>query len=60
MLIHITTSNPPYKVSQAKASEELKTRMAVRPAIGRLIDTAAQHSGIETRYVVVPDAEDAR
>ncbi|MCX6120695.1 MAG: type III polyketide synthase [Ignavibacteriales bacterium] len=59
MLIHITTSNPPYKVSQAKVSEELKTRMAVRPAIGRLIDTAAQHSGIETRYVVVPDAEDA-
>jgi len=58
MLIHITTSNPPYKVSQAKASEELKTRMAVRPAIGRLIDSAAQHSGIETRYVVVPDAED--
>jgi predicted naringenin-chalcone synthase len=59
MLIHITTSVPPYKVTQAKASEELKTRMAVRPAIGRLIDTAAQHSGIETRYVVVPDAEDA-
>jgi predicted naringenin-chalcone synthase len=58
MLIHITTSNPPYKVSQAKASEELKARMAVRSAIGRLIDTAAQHSGIETRYVVVPDAED--
>jgi predicted naringenin-chalcone synthase len=51
MLIHITTSLPPYKVSQAKASEELKTRMAVRPAIGRLIDTAAQHSGIETRDV---------
>jgi predicted naringenin-chalcone synthase len=57
MLIHITTSLPPYKVSQAKASEELKVRMAVRPAIGRLIDTAAQHSGIESRYVVVPDAE---
>jgi alpha-pyrone synthase len=58
MLIHITTSLPPYKVSQVKACEELKTRMAVRPAISRLIDTAAQHSGIESRYVVVPDAED--
>jgi predicted naringenin-chalcone synthase len=58
MLIHITTSLPPYKISQAKATEELKTRMAVRPAIGRLIDTAAQHSGIDTRYVVVPDAQD--
>ena len=57
MLIHIATSNPPYKVSQAKASEELKKRMAVRPAIGRLIDSAAQHSGIESRYVVVPDAD---
>ena len=32
--------------------------MAVRPAIGRLIDTAAQRSGIDTRYVVVPDAQD--
>jgi predicted naringenin-chalcone synthase len=58
MLIHITTSLPPYKVTQVKASEELKTRMAARPAIGRLIDTAAQRSGIDTRYVVVPDAED--
>lgn len=57
MLIHITTSLPPYKVSQSKATEELRTRMAVRPAIGRLIDTAAQHSGIDTRYIVVPDAE---
>ena len=58
MLIHITTSLPPYKISQTRASEELKTRMAVRPAIGRLIDTASQHSGIDTRYVVVPDTED--
>jgi alpha-pyrone synthase len=58
MLIHITTALPPYKVTQVKASEELKTRMAVRPAIGRLIDAAAQHSGIESRSVVVPDGED--
>ena len=31
--------------------------MAVRPAIARLIDAASQHSGIDTRYVVVPDGE---
>jgi predicted naringenin-chalcone synthase len=59
MLIHITTSVPPNRVSQARAADELKARMAVRPAIGRLIDTAAQHSGIDTRYVVVPDADDS-
>jgi len=57
MLIHITTALPPYKVLQAKAAEELKARMATRPAIARLIDAAAQHSGIESRFVVVPDAE---
>jgi len=57
VLIAITTSSPPYKVSQTKATEELKTRMAVRPAVARLIDSASQHSGIESRYVVVPDAE---
>jgi predicted naringenin-chalcone synthase len=58
MLIQISTSSPPYKVPQAKATEELKSRMANRPAIGRLIEAASQHSGIETRYVVVPDAEE--
>lgn len=57
MLIHITTASPPYKVSQSTATEELKKRMAVRPAVARLIDAASQHSGIESRYVVVPDAE---
>jgi predicted naringenin-chalcone synthase len=57
MLIHIATSSPPYKVTQTKATEELKTRMAIRPAIGRLIDAASQNSGIDTRYVVVPDGE---
>jgi predicted naringenin-chalcone synthase len=57
MLIHITTASPPYKVSQSTATEALKERMAVRPAVARLIDAASQHSGIETRYVVVPDAE---
>ncbi|RPI07122.1 MAG: type III polyketide synthase [Ignavibacteriae bacterium] len=57
MLIHITTASPPYKVTQTKATEELKTRMGLRPAVARLFDAALQHSGIETRYVVVPDAE---
>jgi predicted naringenin-chalcone synthase len=57
MLIHVATASPPYKVSQARATEELKIRMAVRPAIARLIDAASQHSGIDTRYVVVPDGE---
>lgn len=57
MLIHVTTASPPYKVGQSLATEELKKRMAVRPAVARLIDAASQHSGIETRYVVVPDAE---
>ncbi len=31
--------------------------MATRPAIARLIDAAGVHSGIDTRYVVIPDAE---
>lgn len=58
MLIDITTALPPYKVSQSKAALELKTRMACRPAVARMIDMAAAHSGIDSRYVVVPDAED--
>ena len=57
MLIHITTASPPYKVTQVKATEELKTRMADRHAIARLIEAASQHSGIDTRYIVIPDAE---
>jgi len=57
MLIHIATASPPFRVAQAKAAEELKLRMAGRPAVARLIDAAAQNSGIESRYVVVPDGE---
>lgn len=57
MLIHIATASPPFKVPQSKAAEELKVRMAGRPAVARLIEAAAQNSGIESRYVVVPDAE---
>ena len=55
MLINIETANPPNKVSQARATEELKKRMAVRPATGRMIDSASNHSGIDFRYFVVPD-----
>ncbi len=58
MLINIETANPPYKVSQINAALELKKRMAVRPAIERMIDAVANHSGIENRYFVVPDADE--
>lgn len=58
MLIDIATALPPFKVSQTKAAMELKKRMAGRPAVARMIDMAAMHSGIDSRYVVVPDAED--
>ena len=57
MLLHISTASPPYRVEQRKAAEELKQRMGERPAVARMIDAAASRSGIETRHVVVPDAE---
>lgn len=59
MLIDIETASPPYKVSQIKAASELKKRMAGSGATGRLIDMAATHSGIEERFVVIPDAEES-
>jgi predicted naringenin-chalcone synthase len=55
MLIDITTASPPYKVDQSLATEELKKRMAVTPVTGRMIDMASHHSGISTRYFVIPD-----
>ncbi len=58
MLIDIVTASPPYKVLQSKATEELKKRMADRPAIARMIDAASTHSGIDTRYFVIPDGID--
>ncbi len=58
MLIDIQTASPPFKVTQKKAAEELKKRMSGGPAIGRLIDMASVHSGIETRSIVLPDAEE--
>ena len=57
MLIDICTSNPPYKVSQTIAASGLKKRMADRPAIERIIESASFYSGIENRYVVIPDAD---
>ena len=56
MLINISTSSPPYRIPQNIAAEELKKRMAVRPAIARMIDSASHHSGIDARYFVVTDA----
>ncbi len=58
MLIDISAANPPFKISQSKAVEELKKRMIGRPAVSRMIDAAAVHSGIESRFIVVQDAED--
>ena len=57
MLLHIATASPPYIVSQQRAAEELKRRMGERPAVARMIDAGASRSGIETRYVIVPDAD---
>ncbi len=57
MLIDIATASPPYKVAQTVASDELKKRMGARPAVSRMIDAASAHSGIESRYIVMPDAD---
>ncbi len=57
MLIDIETSSPPYLVTQEKAASELKKRMTGSNAAARLIDMAAQHSGIDKRAIVIPDAE---
>lgn len=57
MLLEICTATPPYKVSQSIAAEELKKRMGSKAAIARMIDAASYHSGIDSRYIVIPDAE---
>jgi predicted naringenin-chalcone synthase len=57
MLIDISTSSPPYNVTQIKAAEGLKKRMGESPAISRIIDTVSYYSGIENRCVIIPDAE---
>ena len=55
----IATASPPYKVLQTKATDELKKRMADRPAISRMIDSVSIHSGIDSRYFVIPDGIDS-
>jgi predicted naringenin-chalcone synthase len=57
MLIDIATASPPFEVEQTNAAEELKNRMGEEGATARLIDIAARYSGIDTRYIVVPDAD---
>jgi predicted naringenin-chalcone synthase len=58
MLIDIATALPPYKVNQSLAASELKKRMGGTSAISRMIDMAANQSGIDHRYFVVKDAEE--
>ena len=58
MLMDIATASPPFKIDQARAAEELKKRMGEQGAASRLIGMAAKHSGIESRYLVLPDAEE--
>lgn len=57
MLIDISAVTPPYKVVQSAAAVELKKRMGNRPAVSRMIDAASAHSGIESRFIVMPDAD---
>jgi len=58
MLIDIVTASPPYKVSQGYAASELKKRMGGTAAISRMIDMAANQSGIEHRLFVIQDGEE--
>lgn len=57
MLIAITTASPPYRTDQTIAAEELKKRMGVSPAVARMIDMATRHSGIDQRFLVIPDGD---
>ncbi len=57
MLIDITTSSPPYKVDQKYAADELKKRMGGSAALSRMIEMAANQSGIDHRFFVIPDGE---
>jgi predicted naringenin-chalcone synthase len=58
MLIDISTVSPPYKIPQKRVSEELKVRMGGRPAIGRMIESVSNNSGIDHRYFVISDGEE--
>jgi predicted naringenin-chalcone synthase len=58
MLIDIAVASPPFKVNQNTASQELKKRMGGTHAISRMIDMAANQSGIDHRYFVIPDGDE--
>lgn len=58
MLIDIATASPPYKVAQNYAANELKIRMGGTSAISRMIDMAANQSGINHRFFVIKDGEE--
>lgn len=57
MLIDIATTSPPFKVQQDYAASELKKRMGGTSAISRMIDMAANQSGIDHRFIVIKDGE---
>jgi predicted naringenin-chalcone synthase len=58
MLIDLTTASPPYKVTQKKASDELKRRMQGDAFVARFIDITEKFSGIDSRFIVIPDGND--
>ena len=58
MLIDIAIASPPFKVEQGFAASELKKRMGGTSAISRMIDMAANQSGIDHRYFVIQDGEE--
>ncbi len=57
MLIDIATASPPFKVAQEIAATELKQRMGGTSSISRMIDMAANLSGIDHRFFVIPDGD---
>jgi predicted naringenin-chalcone synthase len=58
MLIDIAVASPPFKVAQSYAASELKKRMGGTSAISRMIDMAANQSGIDHRFFVIKDGEE--
>jgi predicted naringenin-chalcone synthase len=58
MLIDIVTASPPFKVEQSFAANELKRRMGGTSAISRMIDMAANQSGIDHRFFVIQDGDE--
>lgn len=58
VLIDIITASPPFKVNQIFAAGELKKRMGGTAAISRMIEMAANQSGIDHRYFVIKDGEE--